>query len=270
MKTALVTGATDGIGHETARQLGALGWHVIVHGRNETKAHDAARKLATANGGSYAPAWGDFSRMREVVALATQVNTLAPALDALVNNAGVSVGKRTVTADGFELTMAINHYAHFLLTRHLLEALRAAPAGRIVTVASMTHSSGRIDLGDLALANNFDGYSAYSTSKLANILFTVALARRLAGSTVTANCCHPGVISTKLLHSRFGMGGAPVERGAQTSVYLASSPQVAKITGKYFDDCREATPARTARDEKLAESLWEASERALSAHLQPA
>lgn len=268
MKTALVTGATDGIGHETARQLGALGWRVIVHGRNESKARDAARRLASAAaGGAYESAWGDLSRMREVVALAKQIHALAPALDALVNNAGVSVGERTVTEDGFELTMAVNHFAHYLLTRHLLDAVRAAPAGRVVTVSSMTHSSGRIDLSDLALTKRFDGYGAYSTSKLANILFTVALARRLAGSRATANCCHPGVISTKLLHGRFGMGGAPVERGARTSVYLASSPEVANASGKYFDDCREVMPSRTARDAKLAESLWEASERLLHAHL---
>jgi NAD(P)-dependent dehydrogenase (short-subunit alcohol dehydrogenase family) len=268
VKTALVTGATDGIGLETARQLGALGWRVIVHGRNESKARDAVKKLANAaGGGSCEPAWGDLSRMREVVALARQIKTLTPALDALVNNAGVSVGKRTVTEDGFELTLAVNHFAHFLLTHHLLDAVRAAPGPRIVTVASMTHSNGRIDLDDFAAAKGFDGYGAYATSKLANVLFTVALARRLAGSPVTANCCHPGVISTKLLHSSFGMGGARVEQGARTSVYLASAPEVATISGKYFDDCREATPARAARDGKLAESLWEASERALSAFL---
>lgn len=268
MKTALVTGATDGIGRETARQLGARGWRVIVHGRNEIKARAATQLLVDASGkGAYEPAWGDLSRMREVVALASQIRALAPVLDALLNNAGVSVGSRTVTEDGFELTMAVNHFAHFLLTHHLLAALRAAPAGRIVTVASMTHSSGRIDLNDLALAKHFDGYGAYSTSKLANVLFTVALAKRLADTPVTANCCHPGVISTKLLHSRFGMGGAPVERGADTSVYLATAPEVANVSGKYFDDCREASPARAARDAKLAASLWDATERLLAAHL---
>jgi NAD(P)-dependent dehydrogenase (short-subunit alcohol dehydrogenase family) len=268
VKAVLVTGATDGIGHETARQLGALGWHVLVHGRNEAKARRAAEALAkTGSTGSYAPVWGDLSRMREVVGLARQTLMRVPTLDVLVNNAGVSVGKRTVTEDGFELTMAVNHFAHFLLTHRLLDALRAARAGRVVTVSSMTHSSGRIDLDDLALAKHFDGYSAYATSKLANILFTIALARRLASSAVTANCCHPGVISTKLLHSRFGMGGAPVERGARTSVYLASSPDVANISGKHFDDCREKTPARVARDAKLAESLWDATERMLRTHL---
>jgi NAD(P)-dependent dehydrogenase (short-subunit alcohol dehydrogenase family) len=268
VKTALVTGATDGIGRETARQLGALGWSVIVHGRNEAKARRAASVLAELEKrGTYEPAWGDFSRMREVAALARQVRGLAPTLDVLINNAGVSLAERTVTEDGFELTMAVNHFAHFLLTHHLIAALRAAPAGRIVTVSSMTHSSGRIDLDDLALARDFDGYRAYATSKLANVLFTVALAKRLAGTAATANCCHPGVISTKLLHSRFGMGGAPVARGARTSVYLASAPEVAALSGKYFDDCREATPARAARDGKLAESLWEASQRLLGAHL---
>ncbi len=185
----------------------------------------------------------------------------------LVNNAGVSVGERIVTEDGFELTMAVNHFAHYLLTRHLLAAVCSVPGGRVVTVSSMTHSSGRIDLNDLALSRDFDGYRAYATSKLANILFTVALAKRIAGMRATANCCHPGVISTKLLHSRFGMGGAPVDRGARTSVYLASAPEVANVTAKYFDNCREVTPSLTANDAQLAESLWEASERLVRAYL---
>jgi NAD(P)-dependent dehydrogenase (short-subunit alcohol dehydrogenase family) len=268
MKTALVTGATDGIGRETARQLGALGWRVIVHGRSETSARTATEALAhDTPEGVYEPAWGDLSRMREVAALARQVIALAPSLAALVNNAGVSVGERIVTEDGFELTMAVNHFAHYLLTRHLLAAVCSVPGGRVVTVSSMTHSSGRIDLNDLALSRGFDGYRAYSTSKLANILFTVALAKRIAAMHATANCCHPGVISTKLLHSRFGMGGAPVEQGARTSVYLASAPEAADVTGKYFDNCREATPSAAARDARLAESLWDTSERLVHAYL---
>lgn len=268
MMTALVTGATDGIGRETARQLGALGWGVIVHGRNERKAAQVADSLGrSVRGASFVPAWGDFSRMREVVALADQTAAVAPQLDVLVNNAGVSLSERSITEDGFELTLAVNHFAHYLLTRRLLGALHAASAGRVVTVSSMTHASGRIDLEDPTLARDFDGYRAYAASKLANVLFTVALAKRLAGSSVTANCCHPGVISTKLLHSRFGMCGAPVERGARTSVYLATSPEVAKVSGKYFDDCREASPARSAGDTRLAESLWNASERLLAAYL---
>jgi NAD(P)-dependent dehydrogenase (short-subunit alcohol dehydrogenase family) len=268
VKTALVTGATDGIGRETARQLGALGWRVIVHGRSETKARTAAGALAhDTPKGTYEPAWGDLSRMQQVVAVAKQVIALTPSLDALVNNAGVSVGERIVTEDGFELTMAVNHFAHYLLTRHLLAAVCSVPGGRVVTVSSMTHSSGQIDLNDLALSKDFDGYRAYATSKLANILFTVELAKRIAGMRATANCCHPGVISTKLLHSRFGMGGAPVERGARTSVYLASAPEVASVTGKYFDNCREVTPSLAARDAQLAESLWDASERLVRAHL---
>ncbi len=268
MKTALVTGATDGIGRETARQLGALGWRVIVHGRSERKARITAETLAhDAPKGSFEPAWADLSRMQEVAGLARQVIALAPSLDVLVNNAGVSVGERTVTEDGFELTMAVNHFAHYLLTRHLLAAVCSVPGGRVVTVSSMTHSSGRIDVDDLALSRDFDGYRAYASSKLANILFTVALAKRIADQRATANCCHPGVISTKLLHSRFGMGGAPVDRGARTSVYLASAPEAAGVTGKYFDNCREATPSLTARDAQLAESLWDASERLVRAHL---
>jgi NAD(P)-dependent dehydrogenase (short-subunit alcohol dehydrogenase family) len=173
--------------------------------------------------------------------------------------------RRQLTPDGLETTMAVNHFAPFLLTHHLRAAVGQAPQGRIVTVSSMAHSSGEIDPADLALAHDYSGYRAYATSKLANVLFTVALARRLAGTRVTANCLHPGVISTKLLRAGFGMGGAAVERGARTSVYLASSRDVAGISGGYFVDCAAATPSRRARDDRLAEALWEASERTLAA-----
>jgi NAD(P)-dependent dehydrogenase (short-subunit alcohol dehydrogenase family) len=131
----------------------------------------------------------------------------------------------------------------------------------------MAHSSGEIDFADLTLARGYTGYGAYSTSKLANVLFTAAAAQRLSGTHVTANCLHPGVIGTKLLRAGLGMGGAAVERGARTSVYLATAAEVAQLTGKYFVDCAMATPSRRARDTGLAEALWEASERTLAAWL---
>jgi retinol dehydrogenase 14 len=268
MQIALVTGATDGIGRETARQLLAHGLHVLVHGRSEDKAKQHARELAPDQRGARVTAvWGDLSSMQQVVTLAQQVVAHAPALDVLINNAGVFERRRQLSADGFELTMAVNHFAPFLLTRHLLPALTAAPAGRIVTVSSIAHQSGRLHLDDLAFEDGYDGYDAYACSKLANLLFTRVLARRLDKTKVTANALHPGVIGTKLLRAGFNIGGAPVEQGAKTSVYLAVSDQVAGITGKYFIDCREVRPSQLANDAALAESLWTESERLLARFL---
>lgn len=268
LKTALVTGATDGIGFETARQLAAHGLRVLVHGRNAGKAAAAAQRIARGTPEARVePVAADLARMAEVVALAGTVEAKAPTLDVLLNNAGVYTDVRRLTPDGLETTMAVNHFAPFLLTHHLLGAVKRAPQGRIVTVSSMAHASGEIDADDLSLVHGYSGYGAYSTSKLANVLFTVALAKRLTGTHVTANCLHPGVIATKLLRAGFGMGGASVERGARTSVYLATSPEVEGVTGKYFVDCQAATPSRRARDERLAEVLWEASQRTLAAWL---
>jgi NAD(P)-dependent dehydrogenase (short-subunit alcohol dehydrogenase family) len=269
MKTVLVTGATDGIGLETARQLLAAGMHVLVHGRNEAKAVRQAKALASrVSGGKTTPVWGDLSRMREVASLAEQVRAIAPVLNVLINNAGIYVQRRAITEDGFEMTMAVNHFATYLLTRLVGPLVSKAPAGRIVTVSSMAHQSGDIDLDDLTFANGFDAYSAYATSKLANILFTRALATRLAGNNVTANCLHPGVIDTKLLHAGFSIKGASVEKGARTSVYLATSDKVIGVNGKYFDDCRQTAPSSQARDDSLAEALWLISERLLTSFLQ--
>lgn len=275
MKTVLVTGATDGIGLETARQLVAHGWHVLVHARSEDKAERAAHALGDAalhggrldGHGRTEAVWGEFCRMAEVRRLAHQVLAKAPVLDALINNAGTYQNERHITADGLELTMAVNHFAPFVLTHHLLPALLHAASGRIVTVSSIAHARGRIDPGDLAFHAGFDGYAAYAASKLANILFTRALARRLAGSRVTANCLHPGVISTKLLWAGFKAKGRSVQEGARTSVWLATAPHVAGVSGGYFVDCVAREPAPAARDEALAEALWQASEAAVAPFL---
>jgi NAD(P)-dependent dehydrogenase (short-subunit alcohol dehydrogenase family) len=164
-----------------------------------------------------------------------------------------------------EATLAINHFAPFLLTRTLLAQLQQAGAARIINVSSIAHGNATLDLDDLTSARGYDPFQAYAASKLANILFTVALAKRMAGTRVTANALHPGVIGTKLLHAAFDIEGASVEAGARTSVYLATSEKVSGVSGKYFVDCREARPSRLASDERLAERLWAASEQALAA-----
>ena len=265
MKTVLVTGATDGIGRETVRQLYAAGMHVLVHGRNETKACRQASALSgTTSGAKATPVWADLSIMSEVVTLAGQVGEVAPALDILINNAGIYTRRREITSDEFERTMAVNHFAPYLLTRLVGPLLSNASAARVITVSSMAHQSGEIDIDDLTFKNGFDGYTAYANSKLANILFTRSLAKRLAGTKVTTNCLHPGVIDTKLLHAGFSIKGASVAQGAKTSVYLATSENVANVSGRYFDNCREATPSRSARDDCLAEAFWLRSEELLA------
>jgi len=266
-RTILVTGSTDGIGRETARQLHALGHRVLVHGRGRAKAEARAGELAKTGGAAVEPVWGDLSIMAEVVELARQVHAHAPVLDVLVHNAGVYQQARRLTADGFETTMAVNHFAPFLLTQRLLSEVTTAPAGRIVVVSSMTHQGARLDLDDLSFARRFDGYGAYSASKLANVLFTRALARRLVGTPVTANALHPGVIDTKLLRAAFSGRGASVEQGARTSVYLAVSDEVDGVTGSYFVDCRRTQPSKSALDEALGEALWEETERQLAPFL---
>jgi NAD(P)-dependent dehydrogenase (short-subunit alcohol dehydrogenase family) len=265
VKIALITGATDGIGLETARQLLRRGWHVLIHGRNEDKAARIAAALGREIEGSEATAvWGDLSDMAQVAELSGQVAARAPLLDVVINNAGVYERHRRLTVDGLEATLAVNHFAPFLLTRRLLPQLGAGPAGRIITVSSIAHQSGSLDVNDLTLARRYDAYAAYAASKLANVLFTFELAKRLAGTHITANALHPGVIGTKLLHAAFAIAGASVEAGARTSVYLATSEKVRGVSGKYFDDCREARPSALARDAELAGRLWAASERELA------
>lgn len=260
MRTILITGATDGIGKATALALAQQGHLVIVHGRTTAKARAAVDELHAATGSEYLDyVAGDFSRLADVRALANEVVERHPGLDTLVNNAGVWMNTRELSADGFELTMAVNHLAPYLLTRLLLPALKLSAPARIVHVSSTVHMRGRIDFDDLNSERAYSGYGAYAASKLANVLFSNALARRLAPAGVTSNALHPGVITTKLLASGFNMAGAETARGAQTSVYLASAPEVAGLTGRYFDDKREKLASEAARDEALQERLWRVS-----------
>ena len=262
MGIILITGATDGIGLETAQQLAKLGHELVLHGRSEAKAaraRDAVLEQSPAV--TIHAAHADLADLAEVVRMANSLNALLPRLDVLLNNAGVYMAERKASRDGFEMTLAVNHLAHFLLTALLLPLLKKSAEPRVVTVSSVAHMSGRIDFGNLNSERHFDGYAAYANSKLANALFAAELARR--EPWLTSNSLHPGVIDTKLLHAGFDIEGDSVRSGAKTSVYLATSPEVKNLSGKYFDDCKITPPLAAVNDLRLVQQLWAWSEQAI-------
>lgn len=257
--TYLVTGATDGIGRQTALNLARHGARVLVHGRNRGRAQATVAELrAAADLPELIPVTGDFSSLAQVRQLAREIRSGTGRLDAIVHNAGVYMKSRVLTEDGLETTFQVNHLAPFLLTHLLLDHL--APAARIVVVSSVAHQGGYVDFSNLQGEKLFDGYSAYALSKLANLLFTVELAERLHGTSLTVNALHPGVISTKLLRAGFNMEGVDVERGARTSTYLTTSPEVEGVTGRYFMDCKTTACSLYVGDSALRERFWDTSE----------
>lgn len=272
-KEIVVTGATDGIGKVTARELAKAGASVTIVGRNAAKGEAVAaelRKAAGHDGVRFAP--GDLSTRKGVRAAADAIKARTKKLDVLVNNAGAFFQRREVTEDGIERTFALNHMGYFLMTAQLLDVLKASGAGRIVNVASAAHQGAKLDVDDLQNAARYSGWKAYGQSKLANIYFTYELARRLEGSNVTANCLHPGFVASRFGDNnggwaRFVIGLAKSlaaiseEDGAKTSVYLASSPEVAGVNGKYFDKCKAVSSSPVSYDENVAHALWRLSEK---------
>jgi len=265
-QVVVVTGASSGIGAAAALELAARGALVVPVGRDRRRLRTIARRL-----GGVEPLEADFASLAQVRQLAAELLDRHPRIDVLVNNAGLVTGRRTLSEEGFELTFAVNHLAPFLLTNLLLERLRASAPARVVTTSSDGHRGGLIDFEDLQGARRWSSWSAYSNSKLANILFTHALARRLEGSGVTANCLHPGVIRTRLgrgarLPIRAGWWVASTffarpRKGASTIVHIASSPDTEAISGAYFVDSRPRQPSLQGQDADLAERLWLESER---------
>jgi NAD(P)-dependent dehydrogenase (short-subunit alcohol dehydrogenase family) len=256
----LVTGATDGLGRRVALELAAKGATVLLHGRNEERLDAALEEIGSETGSEKLRSYlADLSSLGAVRGLAEQVLSGEGRLDALINNAGVIVQRRSESGDGYELTFAVNYLAHFLLTNLLLPLLRASAPARIVNVASAGQSP--IDFGDVMLERGYEGMKAYTRSKLAQIMFTFELAERLSSTGVTVNALHPAsLMDTKMVLETFGYTMSTVEEGADATVRLAVSPELEGVTGRYFDGQREARANRQAYDEGARKRLWDLSE----------
>jgi NAD(P)-dependent dehydrogenase (short-subunit alcohol dehydrogenase family) len=267
-RVVLVTGSTDGIGRAAARALAAGGVKVIVHGRGKAKVDAAVAHLsgelpgAEVEGVSF-----DLGSLKAVRNGAAQILERVPELHCVINNAGIFANERAVNDDGVELTFAVNHLGPFLLTEllapRLIDSARAAKIpSRVINVASIAHSRGRIHSDDLSLASGWTGYAAYAQSKLANVMHALSLAERYPPSELLAYSVHPGVVQTKLLRQGFGpIAGAPPDAGARTLVRLAGEEQPSEPSGTYFSDGVATQPATAARDAKARAALWDASVR---------
>ena len=270
-KVALVTGGTSGIGKATARALAAMGADVVVVGRNPERGEAAVEEIRSQTGGRVDLALYDLASQAEIRALADEFRRRYDRLDVLVNNAGLVQSTRTETPDGIETTLATNHLAPFLLTNLLLDVLKQSAPSRIVTVSSEAERWGDIDFDDLQSRRSYRGFPVYGMTKLANIMFTFEIAERLRGTGVTATCMHPGAVNT-----RFGSNNrGPMtiffrlskpfmrtpEQGADTLVWLASSPEVEGVSGRYYSNRKPVEPKSLANDPGARRRLWNESEK---------
>lgn len=271
-KTIIITGGNDGIGYQTALQLARMGAKVIIVCRNEQKAADAVARLKSASGSdNVQQVIADLASQKSIRQAAGEIRMKVEKIDVLINNAGATFQEFQLSPDGLEMTVATNHFAYFLLTGLLLDLVKKAEDARIVNVASHSHYRGRIDFESFTKNKSYFIMKAYGQSKLANVLFAFELAERLRNSGVTANCLHPGVVNThignkagwysSLSWSIISLFGISPENGAKTSVYLASSPEVKSVTGKYFARCKPVTTNPLAHDSLLRKKLWEVSEK---------
>lgn len=273
-KVVVITGATSGIGQVAAERLAGMGARIVAVARDRARGEATLARLRERGPGlAHRAHYGDLSSMAETQRVAAEIAGAEPRVDVLINNAGAMFNTRQVTPEGLELTFALNHMSYFLMTRGLRERLLAATPARVVNTASGAHRRvGVLDLEDLQMERDYRGLAAYSRSKLCNILYTRELARRLAGTGVTANSLHPGFVATRFGDESGGLfayvvraaklvSAISLEKGSETLVYLASSPDVATISGGYFYEHRLAHPTRHAQDDTTARQLWEISER---------
>jgi NAD(P)-dependent dehydrogenase (short-subunit alcohol dehydrogenase family) len=268
-KTVIITGATSGIGEVAAIRLAEQGARIVFTARDTARARDTMAALRKANPKvDHAVHMADLSRLSEMKRVGAELAREAE-IDVLVNNAGALFNRRHETEDGLEMTFALNHMAYFVITNLLRDKLK--PGARIVTVASNAHRNAKLNFDDLQTRRNYVGFPVYSKSKLCNILFNRELARRISGSGVTANALHPGFVATRFGDNSGGLmravlkvakpiGAISPEEGAKTIIYLASSPQVAGVSGEYFYENKPTTPTAAARNDEDARRLWEASE----------
>ncbi|SFZ82467.1 NAD(P)-dependent dehydrogenase, short-chain alcohol dehydrogenase family [Devosia enhydra] len=272
-KICVVTGATNGVGLETARALANRGATVAVLGRNGQKGAETLASLRKTARHPDALRFfqADLADLSQVRRLGSELGQAYPRIDVLINNAGLINARRRVTVDGFEETFAVNHLAHFLLTGLLLEPLRAAPAARIVNLSSNAHLAGRLDLDDLNREHRrYSTFGAYGDSKLANLYFTYELARRLSGTPITVNAVHPGAVASGFSLNNGGVASFVMglvrpfflssEKGALTSIHVASAPELAGVTGRYFYKSREKQSSKLSHDTAIAQRLWALSE----------
>lgn len=264
-KTIVITGATSGIGEVAAIRLSERGARIVAVARDKSRADATLKKL---KGARHTVHIADLSRLSEMKRVAGEIAAAEPVIDVLMNNAGALFNSRQVTEDGLEKTFAMNHMAYFVVTNLLLGNLKSS--ARIVSTASDAHKGAKLNFDDLQSAKSYSGFGVYGKSKLANILFNRELARRIEGTGVTANCLHPGFVATRFGDQSGGIvsvavrvvkpiGAISPEKGAQTMIYLASSPEVANVSGEYFYKCKLATPTAEAQDDASAKRLWDAS-----------
>lgn len=269
-KVCLITGATSGIGKATLLSLARQGMSIVMVSRNKEKGESVRAAITdkTRNENIHL-AVSDLSSQQDILKLASEIKSKHSRLDILVNNAGGIFGKRVLTVDGLELTFALNHLAYFLLTNLLLEILKAAPAGRVVNVSSQAHRYGSLEFDDPGFEKGYNAMKSYAQSKLANLLFTYELSRRLAGTGITANALHPGVVRTGFGKELSGIAGLVFkrldflmrspEKGAETVIWLASAAEVEGVSGKYYLDKKEIRSSKISYDESVAHRLWQVS-----------
>jgi NAD(P)-dependent dehydrogenase (short-subunit alcohol dehydrogenase family) len=266
-KVVVITGGTSGIGQVAAERLAAMGARIVLVARSKSRGEATLGRLRElASGQAHTAHYGDVSRLSHLNRLAAEIRSAEPRIDVLINNAGALFGARQVTEDGLELTFATNHMSYFVLTHGLRDSLLAAGAARVINTSSHAHYRAKIDFDNLQFQHDYKSFPAYSRSKACNILFTRVLARRLAGTGVTANSLHPGFVNTRFGDQSGGwtarvfgflkMAAISPEKGAQTIMYLASSGDASKTSGLYFYKCKPVEPSKLAQDDAVAERLW--------------
>jgi NAD(P)-dependent dehydrogenase (short-subunit alcohol dehydrogenase family) len=269
-KVVVITGATSGIGEVAADRLAQKGARIVFVARDGARGEEMRKHLrAIAGHDEHAVHYADLSRLSDMMRVGKEIADSEPQIDVLINNAGAMFTHRQVTEDGLERTFALNHMSYFVLTNLLLDRLKTTPGARIVSTASDAHKGARLNFDDLQSAHGYSGFAVYGRSKLMNILFTRELGRRLAGTGVTANCLHPGFVATRFGDQSGGLMSFGIrlfknfaltpELGAETIIYLASSPEVEGRSGGYYHKCRIEAPSRAAQNDADAKRLWDES-----------